>query len=79
MSNGQRLSARFADDLVVLVDPHPRKRWLRVALEKQLREEFAKRDLEVNEEKSRIANLGEGESFGFLGFEFRRLRSRVGR
>lgn len=71
--------ARFADDLVVLVDPHPRKRWLRVALEKRLREEFAKLDLEVNEEKSRIASLGEGESFGFLGFEFRRLRSRVGR
>ena len=34
--------ARFADDLVILVDSHPRHRWLRRAVEKRLREEFAK-------------------------------------
>jgi hypothetical protein len=28
-----------------------------------------------NEEKSRIVDLGRGESFGFLGFDFRRIRS----
>jgi len=31
--------------------------------------------VEVNEEKSRTVNLDCGESFGFLGFDFRRLRS----
>ena len=31
-----------------------------------------------NEEKSRIVDLGRGASFGFLGFDFRRIRSRQG-
>jgi len=67
--------ARFADDLVVLIDAHPRNRWLLGAVAKRLREEFAKLQVEVNEEKSRIVDLGCGESFGFLGFDFRRIRS----
>ncbi len=71
--------ARFADDLVVLVSAHPQQRWLRGAVEKRLREELAKLDVEVNEEKSRRVDLCKGESFGFLGFEFRRTRSRSGR
>jgi RNA-directed DNA polymerase len=32
----------------------------------------------LNEDKSRIVDLAKGESFGFLGFEFRRIRSRNG-
>src|SRR5262249_22496006 len=71
--------ARFADDLVVLVDAHPRQRWRRRAVEQRLREELAKLQVEVNEEKSRRVDLTQGESFGFLGFEFRRIRSRRGR
>jgi RNA-directed DNA polymerase len=71
--------ARFADDLVILVDWHPRQLWLRQAVEKRLREELAKLQVEVNEEKSRTVDLQRGESFGFLGFEFRRIRSRRGR
>jgi RNA-directed DNA polymerase len=71
--------ARFADDLVVLVDAHPRQRWLRRAVEQRLREELATLQVEVNEEKSRRVDLTQGESFGFLGFEFRRIRSRHGR
>jgi len=67
--------ARFADDLVVLTDAHPRHRWLLGAVDKRLREEFAKLQVEVNEEKSRTVDLECGESFGFLGFDFRRLRS----
>jgi RNA-directed DNA polymerase len=67
--------ARFADDLVVLIDAHPRNAWLLGAVNKRLREEFAKLQVEINEEKSRIVDLEHAESFGFLGFDFRRLRS----
>jgi RNA-directed DNA polymerase len=71
--------ARFADDLVILVDGHPRQAWLRTSVEQRLREELAKLDVEVNEEKSRTVDLTHGDSFGFLGFEFRRIRSHRGR
>src|SRR6267142_5993808 len=67
---------RFADDLVVLVDGHPRQRWLRAAVERRLREELATLQVEVNEEKTRRVDLTQGERFGFLGFDFRRIRTR---
>src|SRR6267154_515770 len=67
--------ARFADDLVVLIDSHPRHEWLIGAVEKRLREEIATLRVEINEEKSRKVDLSKGESFGFLGFEYRRIRS----
>ena len=70
--------ARFADDLVVLVDAYPRHDWLLKAADRRLREEFAKIQVEVNEEKSRVVDLAKGETFGFLGFEFRRVRSLKG-
>jgi RNA-directed DNA polymerase len=71
--------ARFADDLVVLIDSHPRHDWLIGAVEKRLREELAKLRVEINEEKSRKVDLLKGEKFGFLGFEYRRVRSRTGK
>ena len=71
--------ARYADDLVILVDAYPRHDWLLKAADKRLREELAKLHVEINEEKSRVVDLGKGESFGFLGFEFRRVRSWQGR
>ncbi len=71
--------ARFADDLVVLMDSHPRQEWLMGAVEKRLREELAKLRVEINEEKSRKVDLSKGGSFGFLGFEYRRIRSRKGK
>ena len=67
--------ARFADDLVILIDAHQRHDWLMAAVEKRLREELAELQVEINEEKSRIVDLCRGESFGFLGFDFRRVRS----
>jgi RNA-directed DNA polymerase len=70
--------ARFADDLVVLIDAYQRHDWLMAAVEKRLREEFAELQVEINEEKSRNVDLSRGESFGFLGFDFRRMRSRRG-
>jgi RNA-directed DNA polymerase len=71
--------ARFADDMVVLVNAHPKQRWLRDMVEKRLREELGKLEVEVNEEKTHRVELSRGESFGFLGFEFRRVRSHSGR
>ena len=47
-------------------------------MDKRLREEFGKLQVEINDEKSRIVDLERGESFGFLGFDFRYLRSRRG-
>ena len=68
-----------ATHLVILVDSKPRQQWLRQAVEKRLREELAKLQVEVNEEKSRTVDLQRGESFGFLGFDFRRVRTLRGR
>ncbi len=70
---------RFADDMVVLVDRYSQHAWLRVAVEKRIREELAKLRVEVNEEKTRKVDLKTGESFGFLGFDFQRVKSRQGR
>ena len=40
--------ARFADDLVILMDSHPRHEWLVRAVEKRLREELAKLNVTIN-------------------------------
>jgi len=68
--------ARFADDMVILIDSHPRHDWLMRAVEKRLREELAKLKVEINEEKSKIVDLANGRSFTFLGFEYRRILGR---
>ena len=68
--------ARFADDLVILIDSHPRHDWLVKAVDRRLREELGKLRVEINEEKSRMVDLSKGEKFSFLGFEFRRILSR---
>src|ERR1700730_9841971 len=70
--------ARFADDIVVLVDAHPRHAWLLKAVRKRLGEELAKLEVEVNEEKTRVADLATGDRVGFLGFDVYRVRSRNG-
>jgi len=70
--------ARFADDMVILIDAHPRHDWVVRGVERRLREELAKLRVEINEDKSRMVDLKKEESFSFLGFEFRRIRSRKG-
>jgi RNA-directed DNA polymerase len=71
--------ARYADDLVILVHNDRRQDWLVEAVDRRLREELAKLDVRLNAEKSRVVDLSRGESFGFLGFDFRRVRSLRGR
>ena len=71
---------RYADDQVILAEPcHCPGFKFFAALPRRLREEFDKLGVSVNEEKSRQVDLAKGESFGFLGFDFRRLRSRKGK
>ena len=71
--------ARFADDMVILIDFHPQQEWLLKAVNKRLREELAKLQVEINEEKSRTVDLKKSESFVFLGFEYRLVRGRNGK
>jgi RNA-directed DNA polymerase len=71
--------ARYADDLAILVNGQWRRGWLLRAVDRRLREEFARLDLRLNEAKSRVVDLTQGEAFGFLGFIYRRLRSARGR
>jgi len=68
--------ARFADDMVILIDSHPRNDWLMRAVDKRLREELARLRVEINEDKSRTIDLTKGGSFAFLGFEYRRVLGR---
>jgi RNA-directed DNA polymerase len=71
--------ARFADDLVILVGTLKHHEWLLRAVPRRLREELGALQVEINEEKSRIVDLAKGESFGFLGFDFRQVVSLAGR
>jgi len=71
--------ARFADDLVILVDGYRRWDWLLKGAYRRLLEELAKLDVQLNEEKTRLVDLTRDESFSFLGFDFRRVKSRQGK
>jgi RNA-directed DNA polymerase len=70
--------ARFADDLVVLVDGFGKWEWLLKAAYKRLVEEFEKLDVQLNQEKTRIVDLSRDETFSFLGFDYRRVKTRRG-
>ena len=67
--------ARYADDLVILVDAERRHDWLLTAVDRRLREELAKLDLRLNEAKTRTVDLTRDERFSFLGFDFWRGRA----
>jgi RNA-directed DNA polymerase len=70
--------ARFADDLVILVDGYRRWAWLAEAAYRRLLEELAKLDVQLNRDKTRRLDLARGENFSFLGFDFRRSKTRRG-
>jgi len=71
--------ARFADDQVVLINWHPSNHWLVDATTRRIKEELERLQVEINQEKSKIVDLTKGGSFTFLGFEFRRVKSRNGK
>jgi len=65
---------RFADDIVITVSGHHTKRgWAERALQR-LQEQLAPLGVELNQEKTKLVDMLKGESFGFLGFELRRVR-----
>jgi RNA-directed DNA polymerase len=70
--------ARWADDLVVLVDGFRKWEWLLKAAYKRLEEEFEKLDVQMNRDKTRIVDLSRDETFSFLGFDYRRVQTRRG-
>jgi RNA-directed DNA polymerase len=71
--------ARYADDAVILVDGHQKWDWLWTGVNKRLREELNKLQVHINEEKTKQLDLVKGDSFGFLGFDFRRLKTKTGK
>ena len=64
---------------MILVDGYRRWDWLEKAVYQRLLEELAKLDVQLNENKTRRLDLTEGGSFSFLGFEFRRVKTRRGK
>lgn len=71
--------ARFADDLLVLVDGQPKWDWLYEGIIRRLKEELSKLQVTINEAKTRYIDIAEGESFVFLGFEMRLIRTFTGK
>lgn len=71
--------ARFADDLAILVDGFRKWNWLEKAAYRRLLEELNKLDVQVNQEKTLIVDLTKDETFSFLGFDFRRTKTRQGK
>lgn len=70
---------RSADDMVILVHGHPNENWLIDKVQKRLKEELDKLQVQMNEEKTKVVNLKEGEYFSFLGFDFRLNKNHEGR
>jgi len=69
--------ARFADDIVILVNYY--YRWLAKAAYKRLVQELDKLGVKVNRDKTKIVDLTKGEGFSFLGFVYRRVKTRRGK
>ena len=69
---------RSADDMVILVHGHGNEDWLLRAVQRRLREELDKLQVQMNGEKTTVVNLKEGGCFSFLGFDFRLNRNRKG-
>jgi RNA-directed DNA polymerase len=64
---------------VVLVDRYRRWDWLAEKVSRRLLEEFARIDVTVNKEKTRLVDLTKREIFNFLGFDIRSIRTLRGK
>ena len=69
---------RWADDIVILVNPHPTEEWIISRAKQRLSEELNKLQVTMNKDKTKITHVHEGESFGYLGFDFRKAIGKNG-
>jgi len=69
--------ARFADDIVILVNHY--YKWLLKAAYKRTVQELDKLGVKINRDKTKIVDLTKGEAFSFLGFVYRRVKTRRGK
>ncbi|WP_342225493.1 group II intron reverse transcriptase/maturase [Rickettsia endosymbiont of Urophora cardui] len=70
---------RWADDLIILIDGYRKWQWIEKAINIRLRQELLKIKVELNEEKTKTVDLKNGETFSFLGFDFRRVKTTQGK
>jgi len=70
---------RWADDIVILVSYHPSADKLWEQVNRRLREELIKLKVQINEEKTKYLDLNKGDKFGFLGFEFKKIKTKTGK
>jgi len=65
--------------MVILVDGFRKWGWLAEAAYKRLLEELEKLGVKVNIQKTQIVGLTCGETFSFLGFCYRRVKTNKGK
>lgn len=65
---------RFADDMVILINGHPALSWLVEKAKRRLVTELGRLQVRLNTEKTKIVDLEQGETFDFLGFEYRLIK-----
>ena len=70
---------RSADDMVILVHGHPSEDRLLRTVQRRLKEELDKLQVQMNQEKTKVVKLKEGGCFSFLGFDIRLNRNREGK
>jgi len=68
-----------ATHLVILVSGYYKWEWLLKAAYKRLQEELEKLEVKLNLDKTQIVDLTQGKVFSFLGFDYRRIRTRKGK
>jgi RNA-directed DNA polymerase len=65
------------DDMVILVNGY--NKWLLKAAYKRLIQELTKLKVKINSQKTKIVDLTKGHTFSFLGFVYRRVKTRRGK
>ena len=68
-----------ATHLVILVSGYYKWEWLLKAAYKRLIQELEKLGVKLNLDKTQIIDLTRGQTFSFLGFVYRRVRTRRGK
>lgn len=70
---------RWADDLIIQVSWHPDADKVWEQVNRRIREELGKLQVEINEDKTRYVQFNKGESFEFLGFLFKKTTTHQGK